>query len=164
MDWYLIYTKPRQENLALQNLQQQDYTCFLPMLLREKVKRNTITTHEEALFPRYLFVQLSSDLNGPSWSPIRSTIGVCSLVRFGQKPAKVAPALIEALQNTSNTLQTPAPLFQPGDKLQITSGPFSGIEALYQTTDKDKRVLVLFEMLQRPVSAAIEASNLRKIS
>lgn len=164
MDWYLIYTKPRQEKLALHNLQQQKYTCFLPMLLREKVQKNTIATHEEALFPRYLFVQLSSDLHGPSWSPIRSTIGVCSLVRFGQKPAKVAPALIQVLQNTNNTPKKPAPLFRSGDKLQITSGPFSGVEALYQTTDKNKRVLVLFEMLQHPISAAIEVHNLRKIS
>ncbi|MDP3335894.1 MAG: transcription termination/antitermination NusG family protein, partial [Rhodoferax sp.] len=30
MNWYLIHTKPRLEKCALENLQNQGYTCFLP--------------------------------------------------------------------------------------------------------------------------------------
>ena len=28
--WYLIHTKPRQEHIALTNLERQGYTCYLP--------------------------------------------------------------------------------------------------------------------------------------
>ncbi len=29
-NWYLVHTKPRQEQVALENLQNQAYPCFLP--------------------------------------------------------------------------------------------------------------------------------------
>ncbi len=34
--WYLIHTKPRQEHIALTNLERQGYTCYLPLLRVEK--------------------------------------------------------------------------------------------------------------------------------
>lgn len=30
--WYLIHTKPRQEHIALTNLERQGYTCYLLLL------------------------------------------------------------------------------------------------------------------------------------
>ena len=37
--WYVIHTKPRQEQRALTNLAQQGYQCYLPMITREKLGR-----------------------------------------------------------------------------------------------------------------------------
>ena len=47
MHWYLIYTKPRQEKVALQNLEQQGYQCYLPLLPKEKLRH--APQHEQAL-------------------------------------------------------------------------------------------------------------------
>ena len=83
MYWYLIYTKPRQEQRALLNLEQQGYECYLPLHAAEKLQRGKLSVVEEPLFPRYLFIQLDTSQTGKSWGPIRSTKGVSHLVAFG---------------------------------------------------------------------------------
>ncbi len=87
--WYLVYSKPQQERVALENLERQGFTAYLP-LVRARRRRQTRVVHViEPMFPRYLFVNLS-DLTD-DWGPIRSTIGVSNLVRFGNEAAR-APA------------------------------------------------------------------------
>jgi transcriptional antiterminator RfaH len=161
--WYLIHTKIRQETVALQNLERQGYTCFYPTLMAEKVRRKALTLVEEPMFPRYLFIQLDTGLASQSWAPIRSTLGVSRLVKFGQDPAKVDPAIIEALQATQ---AQGAPVvrrqFSPGDALHVTDGPFKGIEAIYQATDGEGRVIILFELMSKPVQMTIEPTQVKK--
>ena len=161
--WYLVHTKIRQEAVALDNLQRQGYTCFYPTLMVEKVRRKALTLVEEPLFPRYLFIQLSTGLESPSWAPIRSTLGVSRLVKFGQEPAKVDPAIVEALQ-AAQAQGSPVVMrqFAPGDALHITDGPFKGIEAIYQATDGEGRVMVLLELMSKPVRMTIEPSSVKK--
>jgi len=161
--WYLIHTKIRQEAIALENLERQGYTCFYPTLMAEKVRRKALTLLEEPMFPRYLFIQLGSRLESQSWAPIRSTTGVSRLVRFGQEPAKVDPRIIEALQATQ-AQGAPVVLrqFMPGDALHITDGPFKGIDAIYQATDGEGRVMVLLELMSKPVRMTIEPTRVKK--
>lgn len=64
MHWYLIYTKPRQEKSALQNLEQQGYQCYLPLLPKEKLRQGALALTGEPLFPRYLFTNLAQTLPG----------------------------------------------------------------------------------------------------
>lgn len=42
--WYLIYTKIRQERIALENLERQGFECFLPKIKVEKVRRGACTS------------------------------------------------------------------------------------------------------------------------
>ena len=161
--WYLIHTKIRQEAVALDNLERQGYTCFYPTLMAEKVRRKALTLVEEPMFPRYLFIQLDTGLESLSWAPIRSTLGVSRLVKFGQEPAKVDPAIIEALQATQ-AQGAPVVLrqFAPGDALHITDGPFKGIDAIYQATDGEGRVMVLLELMSKPVRMTVEPTLVKK--
>ena len=162
MNWHLIHTKPRQEKIALQNLQQQGYECYLPMLILEKICRKSSKIVEEALFPRYLFICLDSGKQAKSWSPIRSTKGVNRLVCFGTEPAKVDTRLIEILRKENQT-SNPKPAFSCGDRVIISSGAFAGIEALYQITDGEQRSMVLIEMLCKSVEITVNSSCLRKV-
>ena len=83
------------------------------------------------MFARYLFVRLSTSDNAPSWAPIRSTLGVSQLVRFGTRPAKVEDPLVDLLRNRE-LAQPTEPLFNQGDTVVITEGPFAGLEAAYK--------------------------------
>ena len=89
LSWYVVHTKIRQEALAMTNLNRQGFECYMPMLKMEKMRRHKATLVEEPMFPRYLFIRLDTSGSGPSWSPIRSTLGVSQLVRFGGQPAVV---------------------------------------------------------------------------
>jgi transcriptional antiterminator RfaH len=163
MNWYLVHTKPRQEHCALQNLQNQGYSCYLPMLACEKLQRGKLEVVHTALFPRYLFIELDTQLNGKSWSPIRSTKGVSRLVCFGSEPARIPEELIAALQQHEQQAgQQPAQLFTKGQKVHITDGPFQGLEAIYDMADGESRVMVLIELLSKPVRVPLSPAQLKK--
>jgi len=164
MHWYLVHTKPKQEKCALQNLEQQGYACYLPILPTEKLRHGGLAIIDEPLFPRYLFIQLGQGISAKSWSPIRSTKGVSRLVSFGTEPAKVDDQLIELLKQQEQTHHTqPQRLFAAGDRVLLTDGPFAGIEGLYQMQDGERRVMVLIEMMSKPAPLRVSPSSLRKI-
>lgn len=160
--WYVVHTKPRQEDVALVNLQRQGYACYLPKMRVERVRRRKAEVALEPMFPRYLFVQLDSSDQGKSWAPIRSTTGVTQLVHFGTRIAKVDDALVDLLRQREHALPTLA-LFKPDDAVIITDGPFAGVEAIFQTADAERRALILLDILNRPVSIKIDLSHLRKV-
>lgn len=159
--WCLVHTKPRQEDLALVNLERQGYECYLPQLRIERVRRRKAEIATEPMFPRYLFVRLDSSDQGKSWSPIRSTLGVSQLVHFGGRAAKVDDTLVDLLRHWERAMPTEA-MFHSGDSVVITDGPFAGIEAIYQTTDAERRAFILLEILSKPVSMHIDIGRLRK--
>ena len=164
-NWYLIHTKPRQEQRALINLAQQGYQCYLPMITLEKLGRGRLNLVEEPLFPRYLFICLDNSRHGQNWAPIRSTIGVSGMVTFGSTPAKIDAGLIAFLHNQQEVLnETPERLFQKGEVLLVSDGPFSGLEAIYQMPSGDNRAMILIEFMGKSAQMQIAPSNLRKIS
>ena len=164
MNWYLIHTKPRQEKCALQNLEQQGYECYLPLLPTEKLRQGMVTVTDEALFPRYLFIRLGRGESALSWTPIRSTKGVSRLVCFGTEPAKVGDTLIELLQaGGQHGEAAPKRLFNAGEQVMLTEGAFAGIEGIYQMADGERRAMVLIELMSRPVQVRVAPSALRKL-
>lgn len=165
MDWYVVHTKPRQEQRALLNLERQGYPCYLPVLTVEKIRQKRVVPTEEPLFPRYLFISLDSSMTGKSWGPIRSTLGVSRLVSFGHEPTRVDLALIEMLRAHDAVRDaSPQRLFQSGDSVMIQEGPFAGIQAVYQMPDGEGRAMVLIELLSRPTSMKVEVASLRKVA
>ncbi len=161
LSWYLVHTKPRQEDIALANLERQGYECYLPQMRIERIRRRKAEVATEPMFPRYLFIRLDSSDQGKSWSPIRSTLGVSQLVHFGARAAKVDDTLVNLLRQRERALPTEA-MFHSGDSVVITDGPFAGIEAIYQTADAERRAFILLEILAKPVSMHIDAGRLRK--
>jgi len=164
MHWHVVHTKPRQERCALENLERQGYECYLPLLAVEKIRQGVLTVLEEPLFPRYLFIRLGSGASDKGWGPIRSTKGVSRLVTFGAEPARVDDRLIEQLRaHEGRTGGQPKPLFEAGERVLITQGPFAGIEAIYQMSDGESRVMVLIELLSKPVRLGLAPAALRKV-
>lgn len=164
MHWYLVHTKPRQEKCALENLERQGYECYLPTFPKEKLRQNRVSIANEPLFPRYLFIRLGQGHADQSWTPIRSTKGVSRLVSFGMNPAMVPVGLINHLRSTEAVVQAnPERLFTQGDQVRLTDGAFVGIEGVFQMANGDRRVMVLIELMGKPVVMKVDAASLRKV-
>lgn len=159
--WYVVYTRPRQEARALENLRNQGFDCFLPTLAAERLRGGRQVEVAEPLFPRYLFVYL--EVGRSNWSTIRSTRGVVRLVEFGGVAARVPATFIEALAEQPAQQKK---LFEVGERLKVIDGPFVGIEAellrLYRTADGEARVVVLMEILMRPQQISLPVGVVRK--
>ena len=155
--WYVVQTKPRQEFRAWGHLSNQGFRCVLPTLQAEKIRRGKRVFVNEPLFARYLFIEFGAA--DTRWSVLRSTCGVSRLVAFGGVPATLPPGWIEALQNQA---VAPRRLFEPGERVVVTQGPFSGLEGIYQMPDGDSRAIVLLELLSKPCRSAFPLEALRR--
>ena len=170
--WHVVHTKPRLETQALENLERQGYTCFLPTLDVQKISRGRFRIATEPLFPRYVFIQLEhatadAGLNQQSWAPIRSTLGVQRLVSFGTNPAVVGDALIAELTTHHETRHAPEAIFDKNEAVLIAQGPFAGIEGIYQRlaqmSNGEARAFVLIELLSKSIALPIAPEHLKKI-
>jgi transcriptional antiterminator RfaH len=161
MSWYLIQTKPRQENLARINLERQGYTIYLPVIPIRRRRRGKLYTELGPMFPLYLFINLSDGVD--DWGPLRSTIGVTKLVTFGNIPARVPNPLISTLKacEDSNGIQiVHSKSYQAGDKVRITDGPFSGYEAIIHSTSARTRSILLLKVVENFIKVSIDIEHL----
>ncbi len=165
MAWYLIQTKPRLESIALGNLTNQGYQCYLPMIKIERVIQNKIEVKKSPLFPRYLFICLNSNFESKSWAPIRSTKGVSNLVKFGGVPAKVDDNLVEIIRAREFQKESQVEaLYKNGQNLRVLEGPFAGFESIYQGMDEEMRVIVLLDFMRKPVIVHLDLNNVGVLS
>ena len=157
--WYLIYTKPRCEQKARQNLADQQFETYLPLFQSIKPKG----AQTRALFPNYLFIHL--DEKTDNWAPIRSTPGVSRLVRFGQLPARVPDSLIQLLKQNEDPdgYQLMAnPVFRKGDKVRVLDGALAGLEAVFGMTKGSDRALVLLDIVGKLTRVELELNRLER--
>ncbi len=163
--WYLLYSKPQRERLALENLERQGYPSYLPLIQNRKRRKGRYVSVIEPMFPRYLFVHLSDETD--NWGPIRSTIGVANLVRFGMQAARVPDSLIEIMNaREQDGVQALAPPdFKPGDQVRIVEGVMAGYEALFQARTGKERVVLLLQLAQdRTARIQVSANDIEPAS
>ncbi len=143
--WYVIQCKAKESFRAAENLQNQGFEVFHPVIEVEKLRTGKIQCVLEPLFPYYLFIYLSDASD--NWRPIRSTRGVLKMLAFGSTPVKISTSLIKHLKQRIQ----PAPenLFKAGDSVLIEEGPFKGLKAIFASKRGDERVVLLLNLLQQ---------------
>lgn len=160
-NWYLIYSKPRQEQLARENLARQDYETYLPLIRQRRRLRGRYQDRIEAMFPRYLFIHLDDTTD--NWKPIRSTFGVASLVCFGGVPARVPEDLVRTLKQNADAdglCALPAPALQRGERVRIVDGALAGYEAVFEARTSRERVTLLLEVAGRTVPVRLNVADI----
>jgi transcriptional antiterminator RfaH len=161
--WYAIHTKPRQEELAAEHLDRQEFEIYLPRIKQARRFRQKWRDTIEPLFPRYLFIRL--DLGRDNVAPIRSTRGVTKLVSFNGLPATVPDPLIDALVTSADPdtglLHPHEDRFKPGATVTIVNGPLAGLEAIFKAHDGAARSIILLELLGKTRQLKIDRDHLR---
>lgn len=146
--WYVVHTKVHQEQVACENLLRQGYAVYLPKFKLLKRLRGRQQACLEPLFPRYLFLRPTS--NDQSIAPVRSTLGVSALVRFGHQLALMRDEMIEhirqfEIRRNASSEQEISP-FKSGVRITVAEGPLAGLEGLVSDV-RQERVVVLLNLL-----------------
>ena len=155
--WYLAYTKPRQEQIALNNVQEQGFDAYLPFYKKFKKTEQGPVALFEPMFPRYILLRPGKPEQ--SISVVRSTKGIASLVRFGFEPAQIQDELVQRIRQLEQdrnqaTLQELGNL-KAGQTVRLQHSALGGVEGLVQSVSS-KRVAVLLEILGRPMVLELE--------
>ena len=162
--WFAVFSKPRREMEAAEQLTRQELTVFLPQVRVRRRLRGQWRDVIEPMFPRYLFLWAVPGQD--NLRPVRSTRGVVGLVRFGGELRPVPEPVIAELRRVceGGVLDLPSPLV-PGSRVRILTGPFAGHEADLLHTDGAHRARVLLELLGQmnalafPLDALAPAEN-----
>lgn len=144
--WYLLYTKPKKEDIVSERLRGINMEVYNPKLLK-KQKRNG-QTKEQALplFPCYIFVKFDVAEHSRL---IKFTPGVKRVLSFDGSPCPVPEEIIATIQSrekegTVNVLSS----FQEGDAVVIKDGPLKDFVGIFQKElSGNERVIVLLNTL-----------------
>lgn len=147
--WYLIHTKASGELVARTNLERQGYEVYLPRILQPLRRAGRWVEAIVALFPRYLFLRLRE--GHQTFAPIRSTMGVANVVKFGASYAVVPDLVIGNLRLRENPGSGMHRLngrtLAAGTPVRITFGAFRDLEGVFEREVGSERVIVLLKML-----------------
>ncbi len=160
--WYLVHCKPREDRRALVNLEQQGFECYAPVRPVERLRGGVRCTASEPLFPGYLFIYL--DQVNDNWVPISSTRGVHQIVRFNQHPAPVRDEIVEGIRAHLAGLVPAQPYLMPGQRVRITQGAFSQLEAVFVASDGKERVLLLLNIMHSEQTLSFPIQSVRKVT
>lgn len=160
--WYAVHTHVRGEETARDHLERQGFPVYLPHYRKQRRHARRTETVAVPLFPRYLFVEV--DLDNQRWRSILSTVGVSYLVCHGDQPTPIAPEIIEGLKAREDeegwVRLKDEPPFRKGDRVNVTTGPLSGIEAIVLCRGDKDRVTVLLNLLGRSVAARVSLDKI----
>lgn len=163
--WYVVMTKPKLEEQARQQLERQGYDVYLPRHFAWRRLRGNWDCAVSPLFPRYLFIK--EGFAGQSLGPVRSTLGVSGIVRFGALLATAPDDVVAALRDLE-ALRSQAPpglesVLRPGVQVVFESGPFCGLEAVVEASAKD-RVNLLLSLLGKTTRVSCSPAALRPVA
>jgi transcriptional antiterminator RfaH len=153
--WYVLYTKPRNEKKVAERLSAAGYNVYCPL---HKVKRqwsDRIKVVEEPLFKGYLFIQVEDKRR----DEVFNYPGAVRYLFWLRRPAIVRESEIYTIQKWLGEYDhedIDISEIMPGDFVRITSGQFSGEEAIL--LDKtNSRVIV--QLKEPGIQLSLSLSN-----
>lgn len=141
MNWYALYTKPRNEKKVADSLNAMGIEAYCPVVTTLKQWSDRKKKVTAPVLPSYVFVCLDAAQR----NIVFQVAGVVRYVFWLGQPAIIRAIEIEALkeylsEDYTTVVQT---TLQRGDTLVVPTGPFKGKEGIVKSTTNSKIQLVL---------------------
>ncbi len=159
--WFALYTRPRSEFKAAEQLEANGINYYLPTVTTLKQWSDRKKKITEPIMRGYIFIKAEEKerlLALEQYSVVR-----CVTERG--KPAVIPEWQID---NLKKMLEYDGDFYVmnglvPGKKVRIKEGPFSGVEGTYQESENDKTISVSIELLNRSVIAHLPRESVIEI-
>jgi transcriptional antiterminator RfaH len=158
--WLVVNTQPQRESLAAANLRNQSYEVYAPVLRKQTRHARRVRETLAPLFPGYVFVRWH--VSAMRWRPILSTVGVRSIVCNGDRPSPLCDAIVDALKarERDGIIARAASAREIGHTVRIARGPFEGIAGEIIALCERERLVVLMNLLNRPIKVTVSEDQL----
>ena len=161
--WYVVRTKTGAEERAVWHLKNQGFEAYLPRYRKQIRHARKTQTVLRPLFPGYVFV--SMDIGKQRWRAINGTMGVISLVQFGDEPRPIPAAMVDAIrmrEDGAGAIDVAPAGLKKGDRVRVREGAFAEYTALLEEVSDQKRVVLLLDLMGRAVRLSVPAESLAK--
>ncbi|HFC11398.1 MAG TPA: hypothetical protein ENJ56_01040 [Anaerolineae bacterium] len=162
--WYALWVKPHKETTVFQQLQAREVDGYLPMVRVNP--KNPRAAKYRPYFPGYMFVYADLEQLGDNY--FRWLPGTRGLVGFDGEPSIVPVEMVRWLEKRISEIDKAGGLvfdtLKQGDPVLITSGPFSGLEAVFdKQLSGNERVQVLLKFLSNyPQRVQLDSADIEK--
>jgi transcription termination/antitermination protein NusG len=153
-EWFVLQTLSGQENKAKENMERRVQLEEMEDLVEEiliptekvsEVKQGKKTTITRKFFPGYLLVNLElydeqRKLVEKTWYFAQSTPGVIGFVG-GDRPVPLKQAEVDTILNQIEEKKEkvkPKVIFDPGETVKITDGPFVSFSGVIEEVDPER--------------------------
>jgi transcription antitermination factor NusG len=159
--WFALYTKPRNEFKAAEQMESIGVEYFLPTITKLKQWSDRKKKITEPLLRGYILIYTGEKLRVQALEQKSIVRCVFDLGR----PAKIPQWQID---NLKTMLNNDSELFIkegiiPGVKVLITDGPFEGVIGKVQDSENGKTIAVSIDLLNRTVIAHLPKESIFEI-
>jgi transcriptional antiterminator RfaH len=166
LSWYVVYTKPKQEERAVFNLRAWNVEVFAPRLKERRRNEFTgkVSWHVKPMFPRYIFARFRTN---ELLHKVNFTRGVQTVVSFNGGPTAVCDEIIELiqLQQGESGFIIPGEELRTGDRVTIKEGPLKDFTGVFEESTGDSdRVSILLTTVSYQTRVVVEREMVRKAS
>jgi transcriptional antiterminator RfaH len=141
MNWFVIYTKSRQEKKVALELEKMGITVYCPMVNQIRQWSDRKKKIEVPLISSYVFVQLKERER----ETVFEVPGIVRYVYWLEKPAIVRDEEIAVMKTwlSTQTVEAKVEGLRRGDRMKVSSGVFEGKEGFVEEISKNRVLLLL---------------------
>jgi transcriptional antiterminator RfaH len=141
MNWFVIYTKSRQEKKVALELEKMGITVYCPMINQIRQWSDRKKKVEVPLISSYVFVQLKER----DREAVFEVPGIVRYVYWLEKPAIVRDEEIAVMKAwlSTQTVEAKVEGLRRGDRMKVTNGLFEGKEGFVEEISKNRVLLLL---------------------
>jgi transcriptional antiterminator RfaH len=166
LSWFLIHTKPKQEERTISNLQAWNVETLSP---RVRDWRYNQFTGERSpvikpLFAQYVFARFDLER---LFHKVRYTRGVQELVSFGNGPLEVDESIIDLVRSRikKDGLVVIGDDLKPGDEVVIKDGTLKDFTGIFEREMNDcDRVELLLNSISYQARVQVERNLVSKLN
>lgn len=172
--WYVVHTLTGQEEKVRTSLQRAIESgkssesisqVLVPMEKVSEVKGGKKKISERRVFPGYVLVEM--ELNDESWYAVRTTPGVAGFVGSGARPIPLREEEVsQILQAAQEKMEKPTPkvIFEKGESVRITEGPFTNFNGTVDEIHPEKgKLKVMVTIFGRATPVELEYWQVEKV-
>ena len=172
--WFVIHTLTGQEEKVKTSLQKVIESgqsagnisqVLVPMEKVSEVKAGKKKISERRVFPGYVLVEM--ELSDDIWYLIKSTPGVSGFVGSGIKPVPLREEEVNQILTASQEKMekpTPKVIFDKGEAVRITEGPFNNFNGMVEEINPEKgKLKVMVTIFGRATPVELEYWQVEKV-
>jgi transcription elongation factor/antiterminator RfaH len=158
-NWIAIYTKPRHEQVVVNELNKKNINSYCPMFKERRQWSDRKKWVHFPLFRSYVFANI--ELKESIY--VLQTIGVTSIVKFQKKVSIIPDQVIKNIKNIieSDFKVEKADFFIKGDEVIVTRGPLKGLDGIVLDKKGDSKIIMKIEAIKQALSVEITSDQLK---